>query len=184
MSCRPACSPDRRSRTISCTVMPNAGRMTTSSGPSARPRSSGIAQEADAVGAQAIVDVRVVDDLAGQEDAGARGSARPPGRRSRPRGRRRSRSRTPREMDGQPPFVVTEAGGADLVDEAAVIGRGELSRNGLLHVEALAEDQWLRVLTYVRGPWPRGSPALARVTCCCGGSGPCRARAASCRRAR
>ena len=42
--------------------------MTTSSGVSASIDSPGIGQEADALGAQLVVDVRVVDDLAGQVD--------------------------------------------------------------------------------------------------------------------
>ena len=53
---------------MSPTVTPNAGRITTSSGPSVVAAFAGIAEEADAGGAQLIVDVRVVDDLAGQED--------------------------------------------------------------------------------------------------------------------
>ena len=42
--------------------------MTTSSGVSASSDSPGVAEEADALRAELIVDVRVVDDLAGQED--------------------------------------------------------------------------------------------------------------------
>ena len=44
--------------------------------------------------AELIVDVRVVDDFAGQVHACDRGSASAPGRRSPPRDRRRSRTRT------------------------------------------------------------------------------------------
>ena len=53
-------------------VTPNAGRITTSSGPSVVRVLAGIGQEADALRAQLVVDVRVVDDLAGQEDAPVR----------------------------------------------------------------------------------------------------------------
>ena len=46
--------------------MPNAGRITTSSGRERVERFAGVAEEADALGAQLVVDVRVVDDFAGQ----------------------------------------------------------------------------------------------------------------------
>ena len=49
-------------------VTPNAGRMTTSSGPSASSDCARIAQKPDALRAQLVVDVRVVNDLAGQMD--------------------------------------------------------------------------------------------------------------------
>ena len=49
-------------------MTPNAGRITTSSGVSASIDSPGSRQEPDALRAQLIVDVRVVDDLAGQDD--------------------------------------------------------------------------------------------------------------------
>ena len=42
------------------------------------------------------------------------------------------------------PVVVAVVAGADLVDERAVVRRGQLARDGLLHVEALAEDERLR----------------------------------------
>ena len=47
--------------------MPNAGRITTSSGVERVERFARIAEEADALRAQLVVDVRVVDDFAGQE---------------------------------------------------------------------------------------------------------------------
>ena len=80
-------------------VTPNAGRITTSSGVSASSDSPSIAQEADALRAKLVVDVRVVDDLAGQVDGAVRETGAAPGRRSRRRDRRRSRSRT-RARDG------------------------------------------------------------------------------------
>ena len=52
----------------SSTVMPNAGRMTTASGTQDVEGFAGIAQKPDAQRADLIVDVRVVDDLAGQVD--------------------------------------------------------------------------------------------------------------------
>ncbi len=48
-----------------------------------------------------------------------------------------------REVDGQPAGRVLEVVGADVVDDAAVVCGGQLARDGLLHVEALAEDQRL-----------------------------------------
>ncbi len=60
----------RRSRRSSIpTVTPNAGRITTSSWPSAFTLASSCAHELDPHGPQLLVDVRVVDDLAGQEHA-------------------------------------------------------------------------------------------------------------------
>ena len=49
-------------------VTPKAGRMTTSSGVSRSSRFAGVAEEPDAERPQLVVDVRVVDDFAGQED--------------------------------------------------------------------------------------------------------------------
>ena len=123
--------------------MPNAGRMTTSSGPSSAAALGGIAEEPDAVGAQPIVDVRVVDDLAGEKDVAA--------------GEARDRlvgvvdgaidavaeAELAGEVEREPPLVVAEVAGADLVDEGAVVRGGELARDGLFHVEALAEDERL-----------------------------------------
>ena len=60
----------RRSRRSSIpTVTPNAGRITTSSGPSAFDAGVVVAHELDAHGPQLLVDVRVVDDFAGEEHA-------------------------------------------------------------------------------------------------------------------
>ena len=60
--------PASDSRCSSSTVTPKAGRITTSCGPEAPFRFDGIGQKADALRAQLIVDVRVVDDFAGQKD--------------------------------------------------------------------------------------------------------------------
>ena len=43
------------------------------------------------------------------------------------------------------PGAVAEVVGADLVDDGAVVGGGQLAGDGLFHVEALAEDQRLAV---------------------------------------
>ena len=56
------------SRCSSSTVTPKAGRITTSFAPTAAGVFARVGQEADALRAQLIVDVRVVDDFAGQED--------------------------------------------------------------------------------------------------------------------
>ena len=74
-------------------VTPNAGRMTTSAGVSTVERFARVGEEADALRAQLGVDVRVVDDLAGQIDGAIAESAAAPGMRNRRRGPRRSRSR-------------------------------------------------------------------------------------------
>src|SRR5262249_35622458 len=132
-------------------------------------------EEADAARAQPIVDVRVVDDLASEEDV--------------PAGKARDRlvgvvdraidavteAELAREMDRQPPFLVAEAGRADLVDEPAVVRGGELARNRLFHVEALAEDQGLRgahlycllrlFRTMSRACGVMSSSALSAATC-------------------
>ena len=61
---------------MSVTVTPNAGRMTTSSGPSRSRALAGVGEKPDAGVAQPVVDVRVVDDFAGEEDV-ALGEAAP-----------------------------------------------------------------------------------------------------------
>jgi hypothetical protein len=47
------------------------------------------------------------------------------------------------EVDGQPARLETVVVGADVVHDGAVVGRRQFAGNGLLHVEALAEDQGL-----------------------------------------
>ena len=88
--------------------------------------------------------MRVVDDFAGEEDVAA----------GEPRDRlvgvvdraidAVAEAELAREVEREAALVVAEAAGADLVDERAVVRRGELARDGLFHVEALAEDQRLR----------------------------------------
>ena len=93
--------------------------------------------------AQPLVDVGVVDDLAGEKDVA-------PGK-SRDRLVRVvdgavdavAEAELPGEMHGEASLFVAIVAGAHLVDESAVVRRGELARDGRLHVETLAEDQGL-----------------------------------------
>ena len=128
---------------MSPTVTPNAGRMTTSSAPQRVPALARIAQEPDAGVAQLVVDVRVVDDLAGEEDVAI---GKPPARLVGVVDGAIdavAEAELAGEVDGEPAGVVAVIAGADVVDDAAVVGRRQLARDGLLHVEALAEDQGL-----------------------------------------
>ena len=61
--------PMRLKRCMSAVVTPKAGSTTTSSAASGGRSANGVAEELDALGAQAIVDMRVVDDFAGEEHA-------------------------------------------------------------------------------------------------------------------
>ncbi len=106
-------------------------------------RLAGIAQEPDACRPQLLVDVGVVDDFAGQEhplvgeplpglvgivdraiDAVAE-------------------AELPRQVDGQPALVVPEIAGSDALDDVAVVVARQVALDGVLQVEALAEDEWL-----------------------------------------
>ena len=90
--------------------------------------------------------MRVVDDLAGQEDV-AIGEAAP---RLVGVVDRAIHAVAEAELAGevhrQAAGLVPEVVGADLFDDRAVVGRGQLAGDGLLHVEALAEDQGLRTV--------------------------------------
>src|SRR5690606_11371737 len=100
-------------------------------------------EEPDARAAQLLVDVGVVDDLAGQVDAlalepfarlvgivhGAIDAV--------------AEAELPREVDGHPPGLVAVVVGPHLVHERAVIVASELVLDGVLEVEPLAEAQWL-----------------------------------------
>ena len=102
---------------------------------------TGVGEDVDALGAQPVVDVRVVNDFAGQEDA--------------PVGKPLARligvvdraidavaeAELLREVDREAAGAPDEPGGADLVDDGAVVCRRQLAGDGLLHVEALAENQ-------------------------------------------
>ena len=103
------------------------------------------------LGAEAVVDVRVVDDLAGQEDVAA----------GEPRDGlvgvvdgavdAVAEAELARQVDGEAALLVAVVAGAHLVDERAVVRGGQLTRDGLFHVEALAEDQGLRGHYFERG---------------------------------
>ena len=132
-------------------VTPNAGRMTTSSACTRVERFARFAQEADALRAQLVVDVRVVDDLAGQVDA-AIGEAR-----ARLVGvvhgavHAVAEAELARQVDGEPAGLVAEAVVLDARDEVAVVALGEHAATSCLQIEALAEDQGaLRILADVR----------------------------------
>ena len=100
-----------------------------------------VREEPDAVVAQALVDVRVVDDFAGQEDV--------PPRESPPRligvvdspVDAVAEAEFAGEVQREPAGGELIVAGADLVDDGAVVGRRELACDGLFHVEALTEDE-------------------------------------------
>ena len=128
---------------MSPTVTPNAGRITTSSGPRRVGSLTRVGEEADAGRAQPIVHVRVVDDLAGQEDVAP---GEPPARLVGVVDGAVdavAEAELAREVDGQAAGFELIVVGADVVDDRAVVGGGQLAGDGLLHVEALAEDQRL-----------------------------------------
>ena len=122
-------------------VTPNAGSTTTSSGPSGCALRIGVAQELDALGAQPVVDVRVVDDLAGQEDAAIR----------KPLARlirivdgaidAIAESEFAREMNRQPARLVLKVVGLDALDQIAVIVLVELGRDRMLSDRGLCENE-------------------------------------------
>ena len=132
-----------RQRAMSPTVTPKAGRITTSFGPRRLPRFGRLAQESDAGGPQPIVDVGVVDDLAGQVDVlfgkspprlvgvvdcAVDAVAEP---------------ELAGEVHREPSDLMLEVVRPDLLDDTAVVGRGQFSGHRLFHVEALAEDEGL-----------------------------------------
>ena len=133
--------------------------MTTSSGPSALERLALIAQEADAERPQLVVDVRIVDDFAGQVN-GAVGKPRAGlvgvvHRAVDPV----TEPELPGEVEGQAPGLVPVALVLDPGDEVAVIARRELARDRVLEVQTLAENQWWHVLRLYaparqRPAWP------------------------------
>ena len=122
-------------------VMPNAGRMTTSSGVKRVERFARVAQKADALRAKLIVDVRVVDDLAGQEDR-AIGKALPRLIRVVDGAVHAvAEAEFPREVDGETAGRETVVRRLDRRDELAVITLGEHVRDFVLEVEAFSEDE-------------------------------------------
>ena len=97
----------------------------------------------NALRAQLVVDVRVVDDLAGEMDP--------------PIGKLLAslvgvvdraidavaEAEFPGQVEGEASLFVPVVAPTHLVDEGAVVRGGQLTRDGLFHVEALAEDQRL-----------------------------------------
>ena len=106
-----------------------------------------VAEESDAHRAELFVDVRVVDDFAGEID--------------RPIGEALARlvrvvdrpvdavaeSELAREVNGEAARAVHEIVGLDLLDERAVIAVGEQASHGLLQVQSFAKDQRRQDLT-------------------------------------
>ena len=129
---------------MSPTVTPNAGRITTSSGPSVFALFAGIAERNRMPCARKpVVDVRVVDDLAGQEDVAAgEAPARLVGVVDRAVDAV-AEAELAREVDRQPPGCRGGSRRRGPRRRARCVGRGQLAGDGLLHVEALAEDQGL-----------------------------------------
>ena len=103
----------------------------------------GIAEEPDAAGAETIVHVRVVDDFTSEEHVAA----------GEPRDRlvgvvdgavdAITETELAREVHDEAALLVTVIAGAHFVDQGAVVRGGQLTRDGLFHVEALAEDERL-----------------------------------------
>ena len=98
--------------------------------------------------------MRVVNDFSGQEDVAAGKSAPCLIRVVHGAIHAVAEAEFAREMNGEPPVVVAESAGADVVHERAVVRGGKLPGDGLLHVEAFAEDQGLRWV-HVSGSDPR-----------------------------
>ena len=92
---------------------------------------------------ESLVDVRVVNDLAGQKDV-AVGEAPPCLIRivDRPIDAV-AEAELARQMDREPARAVLEIPRTNVVDDPAVVRRRELAGDGLFHVEALAENERL-----------------------------------------
>ena len=138
--------PRRSSCCSIATVTPNAGRITTSSAPSRSIASPVVAQELDAHRPQLFVDVRVVNDLAGQVHRH--------GRKALARLIRVvdgaidavAEAELAGEMHGEATDAVGEVVGLDAIDDLAVIALGQHAGDGILEVEAFAEDQGRQAL--------------------------------------
>ncbi len=103
----------------------------------------GVGEESDAAVPQPVVDVWVVDDLAGEEHVPARKS--PPGLVGVVHGPVDSvaEAELAREMDRQPAGLEPVVRRTDAVHDRAVVRRRQLAGDGLLHVEAFTEDHRL-----------------------------------------
>ncbi len=107
------------------------------------PAFSRIAEEPDVGGAQLIVDVRVVDDLAGQEDVPSGEAAARLIRVIDRAVHSVTESELAREVNRDAAGGVLVVVAAHAIDDGAVVGRRQLPGDGVLHVEAFAEDQRL-----------------------------------------
>src|SRR5262249_58741933 len=102
---------------------------------------SGVCQEADAGGAQLVVDVRVVDDFAGQKDPAV---AEPLARLIRVVDRTIdavAEAELTREVYRQPASDMTKVVGFDLFDQRAVVVLREVAGDGIFEIETFAENQ-------------------------------------------
>ncbi len=93
------------------------------------------------IAAEILVDVRVVDDLAGQKHTLVRKTL------ARLVGvvdgaiDAVAEAELAREMDGQPSGAIREIVGLDVIDDRAVIVLGEHAGDGMLQIEAFTEDE-------------------------------------------
>ena len=114
-------------------------------GPEAIDRSGIVAQKTDAHRSQLFVDVRVVDDFAGQMDGAIR---KPLARLVRIVDRAVdavAEAELTGEMDRQPPGAKREVVRLDAIDDYAVVVLGQHAGDGILQVETFAEDEgWHR----------------------------------------
>ena len=104
----------------------------------------GIAEELNPLGAQAIVDVRVVDDFAGQEDAAV---GKPLTRLVRVVDGAIdavAESELAREMNGEAARLMLEVVRLDLLDELAVIVLVQLGRDRVFQVEPFSKRRAIR----------------------------------------
>ena len=122
-------------------MTPNAGRITTSVRGQPIGVLAGVGEEPDPHRPQLVVDVRVVDDFAGEEDVAiGEALARLVGVVDRAVDAV-AEPELAREVHGQPAGAVREVVGLDPLDDRAVIVVGQHAGDGMLQVEAFAEDQ-------------------------------------------
>ncbi len=104
-------------------------------------RFTGIGEEADAHRPQLLVDVRVVDDLAGQVHAAIGKALARLIRVVDGAVDAVAEAELTRQMHRQAAGAVREVGALDLVDERAVVIVRQHAGDGMLQVEAFAEDE-------------------------------------------
>ena len=109
-----------------------------------------IAQKTNPRLAQAVVDLRVVDDLAGQVDAAVgEAAARLVGVADRAVDAV-AEPELARQVHGEPPGPPAVAGVLDLVDKPAVVVAGQIASHRQFQVQALAVDVYRFVLVHRR----------------------------------